>query len=66
MYTSQGQRRFYIQLLTDQTIENMHSGITLLLKRRGGGCIIYRLIELKCGLGYFCSKRFVLGVFVTP
>lgn len=33
---SQGQRRFYIPLLTDQTIENMHSGITLLLKRRGG------------------------------
>lgn len=35
MYTSQGQRRFYIPLLTDQTIENMHSGLTFLLK--GGG-----------------------------
>lgn len=45
MYTSQGQRRFYIPLLTDQTIENMHSGLTLLLKR-GGGCSIYRLIEM--------------------
>lgn len=39
MYTSQGQRRFYIPLLTDQTIENMHSGITLLLKRGGGGVL---------------------------
>lgn len=41
MYTSQGQRRFYIPLLTDQTIENMHSGLTLLLKRGGGGGVVF-------------------------
>lgn len=39
MYTSQGQRRFYIPLLKDQTTENMHSGLTFLLKKGGGGVV---------------------------